>query len=267
MTPIVIHHGLFGRGHWHVGPWHWSYFKGIDRAILRRGYPVIIPTVHPTAGVITRARQLKAVILARLNEMNRRSEKVVIIAHSLGGLDARYMISHLAMADQIKALVTISTPHRGSPIADWCVRHIGEELGALRFMKLIRWDMQAAIDLTRDSCRIFNEETPDNPGVKYYSVSVQRPIELMPVFARHSHRLIQLEEGPNDGLVSVASAQWGQHLGTWSADHWLAINRRLVAQAGRSDRIIGHWMEILDRLAADGVIEPAGELAKGNQEK
>jgi len=31
---------------------------------------------------------------------------------------------------------------------------------------------------------------------------------------RQSHRIVEREEGPNDGLVSVASSQWGTYKGT-----------------------------------------------------
>ena len=77
----------------------------------------------------------------------------------------------------------------------------------------------------------------------------------MPPFAMHSHKVIEAAEGKNDGLVSVQSAIWAEHLGTWSVDHWLCINRRLVAEAGRTDRIIGLWLKIVDRLVEDGVLE------------
>jgi triacylglycerol lipase len=255
MTPIVLHHGLFGHGHMKWGPLEWSYFKGIDRAIGARGYPLIITNVHPTAAVATRARQLKEMILTRLDEMDRHGEKVVILAHSLGGLDARYMLTHLGMGSHVKALVTISTPHRGSTYADWCVRHIGNRLGVLRLMKLLGVDMQAIMDVTRSGCREFNKMTPDLPRVKYYSISSQRPRSQMPPFARHSHKVIEIAEGKNDGLVSVESARWGEHLETWTLDHWLCINRRLVPRAARSDRIIGHWLKIVDRLVEDGLLE------------
>src|ERR1700722_4690811 len=100
MTPIVLHHGFLAHGDWRIGPWRVSYFRGIERAIADRGYPVIVTNVHPTAGVERRARELKESILARLSEMNRRGEPVVVIAHSMGGLDARHMITHLGMANR-----------------------------------------------------------------------------------------------------------------------------------------------------------------------
>lgn len=44
--------------------------------------------------------------------------KFHIIAHSMGGLDSRYLITHLGGSHRIASLTTIATPHFGSPIAD-----------------------------------------------------------------------------------------------------------------------------------------------------
>ena len=49
-----------------------------------------------------------------------------VIAHSMGGLDARYAIRNVPqVADRVKTLVTIGTPHRGSPVADAVVARTG----------------------------------------------------------------------------------------------------------------------------------------------
>jgi triacylglycerol lipase len=252
MTPIVLQHGLFGHGDFRFGPWRLSYFGGIERAIIGRGFPVIVSNVHPTAGVATRARQLKESILSRLAELNRRDEPVVIMAHSMGGLDARYMITHLGMADRVRALVTISSPHRGSAYADWVVTNIGNRYGGLRLMNVFNIDVQAIVDVTRESCRTFNETTPDMPQVRYYSISAESSASDVPAFGRHSHRVIAAAEGANDGLVSVASAMWAEHLETWSADHWLTINSPMSPRRRQTDRIVGAWMRIIDRLLKDG---------------
>jgi triacylglycerol lipase len=268
MTPIVLHHGLFGHGNWELGPWRLPYFRQIDRAIAARGYPLIISGVHPTAGVVRRARQLKETILARLAVMDKRDEKIVILAHSMGGLDARHMISHLGMADRVAALVTISCPHRGSPYADWCVEHLGRRLGGLRLMKFLGLDVQAALDVTTTMCRRFNQTTLDSPLVRYYSISAQRPEKQIPPFARHAFRMIAAAEGPNDSLVSVKSAVWGEHLATWSADHWLTINRRFAPRLGESNAIVRNWLKILDRLVADGILEaPSKESSNGRMSR
>lgn len=42
-----------------------------------------------------------------------------IIAHSMGGLDARYYaISWLGLAERVASLTTIGIPHLGTPLAD-----------------------------------------------------------------------------------------------------------------------------------------------------
>lgn len=79
--------------------------------------------------------------------------------------------------------------------------------------------------LTLDNMRKFNEDTPDVPGVKYYSwgavyepglIDTWKSVSayLQPVYCVHvrdcrwSHSVILEKEGPNDGLVSLKSARW-----------------------------------------------------------
>jgi triacylglycerol lipase len=51
---------------------------------------------------------------------------VNFVAHSMGGLDVRHLISTIK-PDTYKplSLTTIGTPHRGSPFMDWCAANIG----------------------------------------------------------------------------------------------------------------------------------------------
>src|SRR6185369_10558770 len=116
--------------------------------------------------------------------------RVVIIAHSMGGLDARYMISRMGMAERVAALITISTPHRGSPYADWCLLNVGKRMGGLKLMKLLGLNVKAISDLTLESCARFNDKIDDHPEVKYYSISAARPMHRVPAFLLHSHKLI-----------------------------------------------------------------------------
>lgn len=254
MIPVVLHHGLFGLGDVQIGKLRIPYFRHIDRAIADRGHPLIVSRVHPTGGIATRARQLKETILKQLAIHSRRDDKVLIIAHSLGGLDARYMISRLGMESRVAALVTITTPHRGSPYADWCVRNLGQRLGGLHLMDLLNLDVQGISDLTTESCREFNQQVPDSPRVRYFSISAARPWHRVPAFVLHSHRIIHEAEGDNDGLVSVRSAKWGQHLGTWPADHFHMINKRLVLELqDPTGDITPYYLRLLDHLRAEGI--------------
>jgi triacylglycerol lipase len=230
LSPIILHHGFGGFGNFQVGPVKVAYFSGIDAALREMNHPVILTRVHPTAGIETRARQLKEQILRQLDLIGAAHEKVLLIGHSMGGLDARYMISKLAMAERVAALLTITTPHRGTPYADWCMQHLGKRLGGVGLMNFLRLDVQAIHDLTTLSCKRFNEDVIDSPSVKYFSVSAARPWRLVPPFAMHAHKIIYEAEGDNDSLVSVKSSIWGTHLGIWPADHWHTINRRFVLE-------------------------------------
>jgi triacylglycerol lipase len=230
--PLVLHHGLLGFLQLQVGPVRLSYFHNIDRAIASHGYDVILSRVHPTASIARRAAQLKQTILARLKGMNRQ-ERVILLAHSMGGLDARYMITHLGMARHVQTLLTVTTPHHGSAWADWCVQNLGRRLRALPAARYLGLDVEGVIDLTRERCARFNERTPDVPEVRYYSVSCARPWQRITPLLLPSWRVIYAAEGDNDGLVSVASATWGEHLGTWPADHLHSINKRFVLEHGQ----------------------------------
>lgn len=252
MTPIVLHHGLFGYGHLRVGPVELNYFGGIERAIADAERPVIVTHVHPTASIERRAAQLKRSLLGQLHERGHASEKVVILAHSLGGLDARYMVSRLGMEDRVAAVVTVSTPHGGSPYAEWCLRNL-TRTGVMRVFGHLGLEVGAVKDLTRDAADRFAEETPDAPGVRYYSVSAARPWTKITPLLLPSYRVIYKAEGENDGMVSVRSATYGTHLATWEADHWHVINRRLTLEWNRAD-IRPKYLAILDKLRRDGVL-------------
>jgi triacylglycerol lipase len=235
-------------GDMRIGPVARASFKGIARAIARDGHPVFVSAVHPTAGIERRARQLKKWLLSIRPQFD--SKRIVLIAHSLGGLDARYMLWRLDMADFVQTLITITTPHRGSPYADWFAKNLGRRLRGFRLMQRLGWDVDAIEDLTTERCARFNETIGDVPGVQYYSVSAARPLRLMPAFAIHSWSVVHRADGPNDGLVSVKSAQWGQHLGTWRADHWHTINRRYGLAAKIAGDISPHYLALLTKIGS-----------------
>jgi len=149
----------------------------------------------------------------------------------------------------VAALLTITTPHRGSAYADWCVKHLGQRLGGLQLMNFLGLDVQAISDLTRESCRRFNEEVEDSRYVKYFSVSAARPWHRVPAFALHSFKVIAEAEGENDGLVAIQSSPWGEHLGTWPADHWHTINKRFTVEIKEpTGDITPYYLKVLERV-------------------
>jgi triacylglycerol lipase len=188
-----------------------SYFRHIRRTLEARGFDVYEPTVSFAANLERRAGDLRRAVEQILAPRGP-SAKVSIIAHSMGGLDARYMIARLGIADRVAALVTIGVPHLGSSFADWRLQdtHLGR--------RLIRWSGRAGLDLrgfealTRARCRALNAEVEALEaanGVAYFTVaSAQEREERVFPPLRRAWRHLREREGRNDGLVSHDSQQW-----------------------------------------------------------
>src|SRR5438132_9198875 len=166
-TPIVLVHGLFGFDRLRIaGLTVAHYFAGIPELLRSAGNRVLVPGLSPTAGVAVRAQELKD-FLARESPR----EPVHLLAHSMGGLDARYMISCLGARDQVLSLTTLGTPHRGTSFADWSIRRLERLLKPV--FKFFSIPTQAFYDLTTSACKTFNERAPNVEGVRYFAVAGQ----------------------------------------------------------------------------------------------
>lgn len=254
MVPIVLHHGIGGKLNVRLGPIAFTTFSvAVERAIASRGHPLIVTAVHPTAGIATRAAQLKQKILGDLDRLGAKDQGVVLIAHSMGGLDARYMISKLDMASRVRALLTISTPHYGAAYADWCREHLGQRLGGFNLAAALNFDIQALEDLTRSQCARFNDAILNMPGIQYFSVTASCPWSNVPPFALHAWKVIQDAQGENDGLVASSSAVWADRLEHWPVNHWHQINRRYVFEKHGIGNIAPHYLRLLDTMQQRGV--------------
>ena len=188
-----------------------------------------------------------------------------IVAHSMGGLDARYLISTLKPQDiEIKSLTTIATPHRGSSAADIVFREIGSEhLPAIyKILNRMKIESGAFSQLTRKYvAEDFNSVNADDPNVRYFSYGAAAKPSIFSVF-RLSHDLVEVLEGPNDGLVSVASSKWGDYKGTLiGVTHLDLINwtNRLKRLASNLSLIkpnfnaVAFYLAIADMLANEGL--------------
>jgi triacylglycerol lipase len=213
-VPIVLAHGLLGFACMAVrGITLATYFRRVPQFLEQAGNRVVLTAVPPTGSIASRAAALKAQIRSRCGQ-----EPVHVIAHSMGGLDARHMITHLDMAGQVLSLTTLGTPHRGTCFADLGI-DAAEKTGVFGWLRRSPIDHEAFEDLRTDACARFNAATPDAPGVRYFSVAGDKRRNEMLYALRFSYDVIAPVEGPNDGLVSVQSAQWGEWLDTWDCDH------------------------------------------------
>jgi triacylglycerol lipase len=219
--PILLVHGIATEDGGLVPCW-----GRIPAALGSRGARVFMTGNDGLATIKRNA----AVLAGRIDEVLAQtgSEKVNIVAHSKGGLEARYCISTMGYGGKVATLTTICTPHRGSALAVF----FSEDLPLVnRFSAFLSdlWavgvdgdrssDAYASIgELTPESCAAFNEANPDDPRVYYRSYAAEIDEGFGVPFYSSLYRILRDREGPNDGLVSVESARWGDFRGVIGAE-------------------------------------------------
>jgi len=222
--PLVLIHGLGAREQY--GPV--DYFHGIPRFLREAGNRVLTPRLTSFHSLEHRAAELKAQIDAAFP-----SEKINLLGHSMGGLDARYAVSRMGLADRVASVTTIGTPNRGSIMGDLTAGALSAPAyeAVKKVLSLTGLSPEGLRQIsTRYSSERLQEEIPDQPGVSYLSAMsvIRDPVikNALPVFWI-PHRIIKNTEGDNDGFVSLHSATWGEHLLTVHGDHYAQIGHFL----------------------------------------
>ena len=211
--PIVLIHGAGFRDlKWPV------YWGRIPSVLKKEGAKIYYGLQDCWASVETNAE----VIAARIDEILREtgSEKVNIIAHSKGGLDARMAASSCSCGDKIASITTIATPHHGSKTIDRLFL-LPRSLWNLAAFAVNNWIriigdknpdfLRLCKGFTTENMRIFNEKNPDVPGIYYQSFACVMRHPFSDINLSTANFVLNRLEGENDGLVSTASAQWGEN--------------------------------------------------------
>jgi triacylglycerol lipase len=245
--PVVFCHGMLAMTTIRMQlPEDLNCFSALRGFLQERGFRALFPQVAPTSGIVARARQLREQILRWTDE------PVNIIAHSMGGLDARYLITHLEMADRVRSLTTIATPHRGTCLVDWFIQNFRNRVPLLLAMEAMGVNVDGFRDCLRSACQTFNARTPDLQGVRYFSYCGAVPFSRVTPMLRRAWNLLNALEGPNDGMVSVESARWGECLGVLNADHFAQTPDRIFVRPGEDFDALGFYFRLLEDLARRG---------------
>lgn len=219
--------------------------------------------VSPYKSVPHRARELADHVDAAIAKCQARAgcdpSKVHLVAHSMGGLDARYLVGKLGYGDRVASVTTISSPHHGSRIADVLLRIIPDDVEKATNALASVWartftdrelaegsDLLGALESIseRHTREVFNREVKDDPRVTYLSwagvsniAGIPNPKDRVACEGRIETRwgirdgmdltLVPaagfvahgIEMRPNDGMVTVESSKWGKFMGCIPADH------------------------------------------------
>jgi triacylglycerol lipase len=235
-----------------------QYFKGIKPHLEAKGFMVSHPNEDFAGPVDLRAEQLRD----RVNEVlaSTGAHAVHIIAHSMGGLDARHMIVDKGMSERVATLTTIGTPHLGTVLADEIVNHGGVLLSEV-LRPVINVDGLA--DLTTVACEQFNaraeHQEATNPVIyQTFAGSENRNMVFAPLVA--AWMLIRDHEGRNDGLVPFRSQQWKPELVADDGTRKTVVQRDFPLPADHLNEV-GWWdpQEVVNPLGLLSLFKEARE--------
>ena len=198
-----------------------NYFNGLEKRLKGR-HATLFPDVPPLDSCDKRARKLADAIDNAIKEKKFSNGEIHIIAHSMGGLDSRSLIGRnlhgLADPGRIASLTTLSTPHRGSPVADLLVGP--KPLGLNRFLyeraRQVLGQLGIPIgalgDLTTTGALQIPDVEKTHPHIRYRSCfAAGRPSVPTSILLLPTHEFVASKTGQaNDGLVAQDSAVYGE---------------------------------------------------------
>ena len=218
------------------------YWGRIPNVLRSHGATVYFGEQDCWASTETNAHALCERIDVILSETG--AEKINIIAHSKGGLEARMAASSLGYGGKIASITAIGTPHRGSKTFTKFLRapRAFFSIAAFAVNNWIRLVGDQKPDFQRvceefavSHMERFNAENPDVKGVFYQSVAGVMKHPFSDINLSTACFVLNRIEGPNDGLVSVESATWGE---------------RCILLSGNTRRGVSHLDEIDMRRTA-----------------
>lgn len=256
--PLIMVHGIGFRDLKYI-----NYWGRIPKQLIKNGSKVYYGNQEAWGTVEDNANDIKEKIFEILKENN--CKKVNIIAHSKGGLDARYMISELEMGEYVASLTTISTPHKGSGLLDILCklpdsayrklcRVIDKYFGKLGDKNPDAYT--ASRQLAPTYAKEFNEKIVDVQNIYYQSYA-----SVMRGFSSHlllciPYLMMKPVEGENDGLVGIESAKWGEFKGVIRNKHHRGISHGDMIDLKREDYkgfdVVEKYVEIVSELKEMG---------------
>lgn len=211
--PILLVHGIFFRD-WQF----FNYWGRIPAALKRNGAEVYYGEQQSAQSIAASAEELAAQMRTILERTG--AEKINIIAHSKGGLDVRYALTELGMAQYAASLTTINTPHQGCAWVDSLLNRISPSFAewiAKRYESIFRGlgdktpDFLAGVrDLTAAHCAQFNAEHPVNAEIFHHCIMSEMRSILsapFPLWLGYLCNKRQNRKAHCDGLVPVEAAR------------------------------------------------------------
>lgn len=259
--PIVLVHGIALKDV--------KFFKAfghIESLLGENGYRA---TTAPTDGfgsIENNAEQLRAYIRKVMEREG--VDKVNLIAHSKGGLDSRYMIDRLGMADHVASLTFLCTPHKGSklasrlyalprvikyPIAGWLhtlYRIFGDKHPEV--LTVCR-QLQYTPDGALESLHFGPQDDHDGIFMQSYATVMERSRDDFIMGIPHLFSRRWENGAPTDGMVSLESSQYANYRGVCtegSVSHSEIVD--FMVKKSKKEKIYAFYLSLCEELAERG---------------
>ena len=225
--PVILVSGLGLTEHHTL----YNYWGTLPDYLKAHGAAVFTARQGAFSSHVDNGRTLKYRIFEVLEKTKK--DKINIIGHSKGALEARYMISNLDMGEVVASLTTMGAPHRGSSLADIIVGRV--PIGQFMLARLVNVfarmmgdnspdSLRAALSVTTEAMEQFNKEVLDHPKVYYQSYAGHVDKNHSNLLMKTVAAILYPIEGKNDGLVSIRSAKWGEYQGLISDENCKSVS-------------------------------------------
>lgn len=211
--PLILVHGIILKDIKFI-----KAFGRIEKYLNNQGVLTFTSKTDGFGSISNNAIMLKEQIDGIMVKYN--VDKVNLICHSKGGLDAKYLINELSYGNHVASYTTLNTPHKGSVLADKILTLPKFLTKALSVYINILYKIFG--DKHPDSYRVcmeLTEEAQDNVKLNYndifvmsYSTTMSKRSEDFIVsipFSFFNHFSSDL----NDGAVSVESQKYLNYMG------------------------------------------------------
>ena len=253
--PIVLVHGIVLKDI--------RFFKAfgrIEKELKKNGYKVYTANTDGFGSIETNAEQLRKHIREILS--NEKTDKVNIIAHSKGGLDAKYMMQNLETDNVVASLTTLCTPHKGSPMASYILKYPEPLLKFIAFW--VNFWYKIFGDKQPDALKVCKQlkvqSMTENDAVDFKSpaycqsfsttMDKSRDDFIMSIPLLISHKMAT---DSSDGLVSVESSKFGEYRGNCissSVSHSQIVD--FAVNKKKRERIYEFYLQLVNELAQKG---------------
>ncbi len=259
--PIILVHGIALKDV--------KFFKAfghIESLLKENGHSVYTSRTDGFGSIENNAAQLKAQIKEVLQAEG--VDKVNLIAHSKGGLDSRYMIDRLGMAEHVASLTFLCTPHKGSklatrlyamprifkyPLAAWLhvwYRIFGDQTPEV--LTVCR-QLQYTPDGVLESLDFASDAAHNGIFMQSYSTVMERSRDDFIMSIPHLFSRRWENGAPTDGMVSLESSQYADYRGhcvEGSISHSEIVD--FMVKKSKKESIYAFYRSLCEELAERG---------------